>query len=218
MGKKIFVSYKYSDSKVKNLPGNILTTVRHYVDELQDMLSDEDHINKGEDDGESLKGFKDSTIESKLRGKIYDSSVTIVMISKGMKDPNKTENDQWIPWEISYSLKELTRDQKTSKTNAVLAVVIPDENGSYDYFITHDSICDCTNYNTPFLFGILSKNMFNQKKPDTRDCNGQKIYNGYFSYIHCVKWDDFKPDLNRYINIAYKIKENLEEYNISKNI
>jgi len=218
MGKKIFVSYKYSDSKVKNLLGNIFTTVRHYVDELQDLLSSEDHINKGENDGESLSDFKDATIESKLKGKIYDSSITIVMISKGMKDSNKTENDQWIPWEVAYSLKELTRDQKTSKTNAVLAIVLPDENGNYDYFLTYDSVCNCTNYNTPFLFGILNKNMFNQKKPETRDCNGQRIYNGYFSYIYCVKWDEFKTDLNKFIDIANNIKENLEEYNISKTV
>jgi hypothetical protein len=218
MGKKIFVTYKYSDSKVLAIPGNNFTTVRHYVDELQSLIEVEDHINKGEEDGEDLSDFKEGTITSRLRDKIFDSSITIVMISKGMKDPLKSEDDQWMPWEISYSLKELTRDGKTSKTNAVLAVVLPDENGSYDYFLTYNEKCNSTTYNTSFLFGILRNNMFNIKKADTRDCNGNTIYNGYFSYIHCVKWVLFKNDINTYIGIATKIKENKDDYNITKTV
>lgn len=101
MGKFFFVSYKYSDSQVQNLPNIASTTVRNYVDELQDMIEEEDHINKGEDDDESMESLADSTIGSKLGDKIFDSTVTIVMISKGMRE-NKPENEQWIPWEVSY--------------------------------------------------------------------------------------------------------------------
>ena len=220
MGRKIFVSYKYADSLVKSLSNDffVRTTARHYVDELQRLLSDDDHIYKGENDNESLSDFKDSTIYSKLRGKIFDSSITIVMISKGMKENYKLEKDQWIPWEISYSLRELTKGGNKSKTNAILAVILPDKNGLYDYFLTYDSECNCTNYNTPFLFNILNKNMFNKKNPDTTHCNGKAVFNGYFSYAHCVKWDIFKHEISKHIEIAFEIKENKDDYEIKKKI
>lgn len=218
MGRKIFISYKYSDARVQQLNANYNTKARHYVDRLQELLDDGDHINKGEQDGQSLADFSDEHIGSKLRDKIYDSSVTIVLISKGTKNPFENERNQWMPWEISYSLKEHSRDDRTSKTNAILAVALPDEYGSYEYYITQNTICNSRTLHTDFLFDIMSKNMFNTKVPATRDCNGNKIYTGHASYIETVKWSDFISNINYYIGVAVRINGNINNYNIVKSV
>lgn len=224
MGKKIFISYKYSDKLVRQLNGSTIyfpTTVRDYVDILQSKLDKSDHINKGEDDGENMSSLADSTIASKLGDKIFDSSVTIVFISKGMKDLSIPEEEQWIPWEISYSLKEQSRSYGRSKTNAMLAVVLPDNNDKYDYFITENrcNACTCRTLHTNILFKILQNNMFNQINKSTKDCtNGGEVYVGYSSYIYSVKWDNFINNINYYIDIAIKIWEKRSDYKIQKNI
>lgn len=234
--RKVFVSYKYSDSQVQDLdvyepvtyPPNsphtvrVPTTARHYVDKLTEVLEDDGQIYKGEDDDESMESLADSTIASKLGDKIFDSSVTIVLVSKGMKDPTLPEKEQWIPWEISYSLKIQTRaNHHRSKANGVIALVLPDENGSYEYYITHDNDCGCTNFNTPFLFELLSANMFNVLEPTRRECNGKWVYSGDHSYIQSVKWEDFvenSSSASKYIDKAIELRNKREEFDIRKKL
>lgn len=222
MGKNIFISYKYKDTYVRTLNNNISnpTIVRNYVDILQEKLRDRGNINLGEKDGEDLSNFKDSTIESKLRDKIFHSSLTIVLISKGMKDNNISEEEQWIPWEISYSLKEIKREDNISRTNALLGIVLPDNNNSYQYFIRDNncvSSCSCRTLKTDILFKILQKNMFNKKEKDfyKKECN---TFKGNPSYIYTVKWDDFINNMDKHINIAYEINNNISNYNIVKEV
>lgn len=220
MGRKIFTSYKYSDSNVESLPGKgwfESTTVRDYVDKFESLLEEEDDIYKGESDGEDLSDKYESEIEDHLKDRIYDSTVTVVFISKGMRE-NRPENDQWIPWEVCYSIKEITRGGRTSQSNAVLGVVLPDQNGSYDYFIRYDAECNCNNLETAILFPILKKNMFNQKNPTTSDCDGKTVFHGFSSYIHTVKWEDFENNYKHYIDIAVEINKNKENYNLCKKL
>ena len=62
MSRKIFVTYKYADRKVAALGSNQNTTARDFLNLLEEKLS-QDHIYKGEQDGQSLANFKESTIE-----------------------------------------------------------------------------------------------------------------------------------------------------------
>src|SRR3989339_6760 len=214
MARKIFVSYKHSDSGVQPLNLYGTSTARDYVDKLVELF-DGDHIYKGERDNDDLGAFKDETIASHLRDNIFDSSVTVVLISRNMKEIAKEDNDQWIPWEIAYSLREKTREGRTSLTNAMLAVVVPDEYGSYNYFVESlDCVhCNGIRWKTEILFSILGKNMFNRKKPNTIDCRGGScgtLHTGSnHSYIHPVRWDHFISDINFYINHVALINENI---------
>ena len=229
MEHKIFVSYKYADSNVKNISGNYYSadTVRTYVDKLSDYISETlDHIYKGEDDGEDLSKLSDDTIWEKLKDRIYDSTLTIVMISPGMKETWKPDRDQWIPWEISYSLKEISRKNISGRmvssfSNAMLAIVLPDRQGDYSYYTYNNNCCQtkCRTLRTGILFKIMSDNMFNIKLPDADVCNhNSKIYHGDSSYITSVKWEDFVKDPEGYIHKAYDIQSKINQYDITKEV
>ena len=217
MGRKIFVSYKHTDGQVQ--PNGYGCTARAYVNHLIDIFEG-DEIYKGEGN-EDLSEFKNETIRTRLKDRIHDSSITIVLISPGMKDPYLPESDQWIPWEISYSLKEITRNDRVSHPNAILAVVLPDMIGSYTYYLEDNTcpLCNCWTYKTGILFQILRKNMFNIKEPTFNGCRNHPantIFLGEFSYILSVRWDEFVSNRNSYIERAVAICNNMKSYNVVK--
>ena len=224
MARKVFVSYKYADELVADLKKRTLgfegeniifvprkTKARDYVDLLQDKIG-KDHINLGEKDGESLVDFSDGSIETSLKSKIRQSSVTIVLISKGMKTSDN-ENDQWIPWEVSYSLRTVPTGGYTKQMNAILGIVLPDETGTYDWYYRN-------NY-TSKLFKLLKDNTFNLKEKKYRECNGIKIHiTSEPSFFKTVKWSDFMHGTmyNSYIETAINIKNNKGQYDFHINL
>ena len=227
MGKKIFVSYKYADDQVKNLFNGVNSTVRDYVDKFEDKLDPLDDIFKGESDGEDLSDLSDDTIWEKLKDRIYDSSVTVIFISPGMKESEKSDRDQWIPWEVSYSLKETSRknrngDAVTSHSNAMIAVVLPDENGSYSYYLETKNCCSggCITHHINKLFTIIKKNKFNRTKNSSkRTCDTEEtIWTGTCSYIEAVKWSNFIADYQKYIESAVDRQDHIDEYNLQKEV
>ncbi|MGM8871001.1 TIR domain-containing protein [Psychrobacter sp. 2Y5] len=208
MAKKIFISYKHGDTSVRSL-GNTwsseLTKARDYVNIIESHFENTgDHIYKGERNNESLAEFKRDTIRGRLADKIYDSTVTIVLLSPNMKEWMSLEKDQWIPWEISYSLREKSRNGIPSKPNAILAIILPDRNGSYEYA-----------RNPNFGFGIINKNRNNleYRYPTKMFKSGCSE-----SYILMPTWEKFTSNYNGWIEAALEIRQNIDKYDISKSV
>ncbi len=224
MARKIFVSYKHEDNQVAHpFLAGASATARDYVDSLQQYFEGQ-HIYKGERDDEDLSHFTDETIASHLRENIFDSSVTLVLVSKGMKEM-LPEKDQWIPWEIAYSLREKTKDGQVSRPNAMLALVLPDELGNYEHFVSPLCNLGCYRWKNNNTFEIVGKNMFNRRSPITT----QDIGHGHntlewihlgdnHSYIHPVHWHSFVANPEKYINIATHINDNIDDFDITKQI
>ncbi len=181
----VFVSYKYHDSNVKPLSSGT-TTVRNYVNHLERMFDRSKKVYyRGEKDGNNLADLSEDTIRQYLSNKIFYTTVTIVLMSPNMYDRSIPENKQWIPWEISYSMKETRRESGKSHMNAVLAVVLPDRNGRYDYAVEYHG-CHQT-IHTDRFFPIIRKNMFNVKEPEICSCEcGCLVHRGACSYIPIV--------------------------------
>ena len=216
MGKGIFISYKYGDRTVHGLR----KTVRNYVDDLQGLLDKKDYEDKGEPDNLDLSQFPKNEIQKELAKRMFYSSVTIVLISPNMKESYKRERTQWVPWEASYSLQTRHRKGGISKSNAMIAVVLPDANSSYRYYIEENICPDCSaiTLRTDTLFPILKNNMFNIKNPEYSDCPKHEpgtIFSGESSYIESVKWNDFKANINHYIDKAIERQSNRNAYQIN---
>ena len=228
MGYKIFVSYKYHDTSVYPLTTDEnylnISKVRDYVDVLEDYFDSTSHIYKGESDDEDLSYLSESTIWEKLKDRIYDSSITIVMISPNMKIPYRPEHSQWIPWEIAYSLRETTRNDRTSHSNAILAVVLPDISHQYEYFtspFSYQQPDDCWHSGEDPVFSIIRKNMNNELGYSDPLLSSNGIFSVSAkdgSYIPSVTWNEFILRPNHYIECAVQHKENIASYKICKEV
>lgn len=200
MARKTFISYKYSES-------------RDLRDKIIEKMGDDASYYKGEtSDSPDLTDLKTDTIKSKLKDMIYDTSVTIVILSPNMKESN------WIDWEIEYSLKEITREDRTSRMNGIVAVV-QKVNGNYDWLINHTTNIhgtSCITYNSDKIFPIIYDNNFNSNPPQWHcdECKTYDYLNG--GYITFVKEDEFLSNINHYIENAYEKSQHEENYNIKK--
>ena len=141
------------------------------------------------------------------------------MISPNKMNNYRSDRSQWIPWEVSFSLKETTRNDRTSHTNAVLAIVLPDSSGSYEYYFSKTA-CGSTTHHTDRLFKIIRDNKFNIKSPNRQLCPQCLNYHYYgnCSYIEAIKWSDFILMPDYYINQAVERQNNKYLYTIVKEV
>lgn len=192
MAHKTFISYKYSEAQ--ELRDRIIVS-----------LGDDAIYYKGEtSDSPDLTDTSTDNIKRNLRDMMYDTSVTIVIISPNMK------KSKWIDWEIEYCLKNSTRKDRTSHTNGIVGVIMK-YNGGYDWFKTtvkNRDGCFSASYKEDLVYDIINNNRFNQN-PKKYICNVCKtVYALSGSYIALVEEDEFLSNPTKYIDNAYEKSEN----------
>lgn len=199
MAHKTFISYKYDEAQ--DLRNSIITA-----------LGDDATYYKGEtSESPDLTDTSTETIKKHLTDMMYDTSVTIVIISPNMK------KSKWIDWEIEYCLKRITRKDRTSQRNGVVGVIQKDKDkGDYSWFenhITNSDGCRVLTYNEEKVFDIIKNNRFNQKPKvyACPICHCVNALNG--SYIAYVREEDFLNSPTFYINNAFEKSEN-DDYEI----
>ncbi len=192
MAHKVFISYKWSES-------------RELRDEIIEKLGKDASYYKGEtSDSPDLTDTSTENIKKNLADMMYDTSVTIVIISPNMK------KSKWIDWEIQYCLKNITRKDRTSHTNGIVGVIMK-YNGGYDWFktkVTHSDGCVSTSYQSDKVYDIVNNNRFNQN-PKVYSCDTCKTVDALSgSYIAYVEEEDFLKNPTKYIDNAYDKSEN----------
>ncbi|MBP7359776.1 MAG: TIR domain-containing protein [Prevotella sp.] len=192
MAHKTFISYKFSEA----------TELR---DRIIKAMGDAAQYYQGEtSDSPDLTDTTTENIKRVLRDMMYDTSVTIVIISP------KIKSSKWIDWELQYSLSKHTRSGRESQTNGVVAV-IQKVNGSYNWFHYTKKNKDgheVSMYITDLVYDIINNNRFNQT-PIVYSCPVCRCVNEMTgSYISFVEEDAFLKDIDKYIDNAYDKSEN----------
>ena len=192
MAHKTFISYKYSEAQ--NLRDRIIET-----------LGEDSKYYKGEtSDSPDLTDTSTENIKNKLKDMMYDTSVTIVIIS-----PNMILS-KWIDWELEYCLKSIKRKERTSHTNGIVGIIMK-VNGDYSWFKKTGINCHMTStvsYDMDKVYSIISKNHFNSS-PEIWHCDTCKCFDYlYGSYITFVEEETFLNNPNKYIDNAYEKSEN----------
>lgn len=197
---KTFISYKYSEA-------------RRLRDDIIEKLGPDAKYYQGEtSESPDLTDYTTETIREHLKDMIFDSTVTIVIIS-----PNMIKS-KWIDWEIEYSLREYSRNGRKSKSNGVVGVVMK-VNGGYSWLRSETIHSDGHRsvYNDESkLYKIINDNRFNET-PKVYHCNECKtvdVLTG--SYISIVTEDEFLANPTKYINNAYEKCQSIDKYIISK--
>lgn len=192
MAHKTFISYKYSEAQ-------------DLRDRIIKAMGDDASYYMGEtSDSPDLTDTSTENIKKHLCDMMYNTSVTIVIISPHIKE------SKWIDWEIEYSLSRYTRKGRTSHRNGVVGV-IQKVNGSYDWFkfkVIKPDGHQLNDYHNELLYPIIRNNRQNQVPPvyHCEVCKSIDALTG--SYIAFVEEDEFIANYDKYIDNAYDKSEN----------
>jgi hypothetical protein len=200
MARKTFISYKYSEAQ--GLRDTIIA-----------KLGKDAQFYQGETSSSAdLTDTKTENIKKVLTDMMHGTSVTIVIISPNIKQ------SKWIDWEIEYCLKEITRQDRTSKTNGIVCV-IQKIGGGYSWFKGSNQQadgCSSSSYFEHLVYDIIKNNRYNQnpKKYTCNSCRSIDALTG--SYISYVEEDTFLSDPQKYIENAFEKSEDIDGYDLVK--
>ena len=202
MARKTFISYKYSEA----------CGVR---DDILAALGDDATYYQGETaDSPVLTDASTENIKKKLKDMMHGTSVTIVVIS-----PNLTKS-QWIDWELAYSLKEITRSDRTSRTNGIVGVIMKYK-GGYSWLVkseSRDDGCSVRTIDASYLYEIINKNRYNVKGGNYACAHCKTCSQLDGSYIALIEEETFVKDPVKYIENAFEKSKNIENYKITKEV
>ncbi len=201
MARKTFISYKFSEAS-------------NLRDEIIESLGDDASYYQGETaDSPDKTDTSTDNIKEHLKEMIFDTSVTILVVSPNIK------SSKWIDWEIEYSLKEMKRADRTSRSNGIVGV-IQKVDASYDWLITtseNEDGCTTTSHQTSKLYPIINKNRFNLTSDDKYSCPHCQSYSQLDgSYISLIKEEIFLKDPSKYIENAYEKSQKIGDFKIVK--
>lgn len=185
MAHKTFISYVYGEAN-------------ELRDKIYKAFGNEKPFYRGETaESRDLGDLQKETIKKELSSMIYDTSVTIVILSPSMR------KSKWMDWEIKYSLRNKTRNDRTSHPNGIVGVIMK-YNGRYDWFKynkrNYKGIVE-TKYREEYLLPIIKKNRYNQNSQQKYDDETKKEL--YGSYISFVEEEEFILCPKFYIDNAY---------------
>lgn len=201
MARKTFISYKYSEAQ-------------ELRDQIIDALGEDATYYQGETaDTPDLTDTSTENIKNNLKDMMFDTSVTIVIISP------KMIASKWIDWEIEYTLKEISRDGRTSKTNWIVGEIMK-SNNSYEWLIssrTNEDGCSIRNIDDSKLYKVINSNRYNLTGDDKYACKRCKTYTQLEgSYISLIEEESFIKDMEKYIENAYEKSQKLDSYELTK--
>lgn len=197
MGHKVFVSYKFSDAAGTR-------------DDIITALKGNGSYYKGEMGYKALD-VADNTMKQYLGSMIFDSTVTVVIVS-----PNVNQS-RWVDWEIKYSLENHTRRDRSSGRNGIVCVI----QKQIDYSSPKSVYFSGYNENSNWAYNryqggkdlrqnVLPSLIWRNMKDSFQD---SKTYRGYLGvdesntdrkdYCIVVAESTFLRNPNKYIDEAY---------------
>lgn len=201
MARKTFIAYKYSEAQGLR-------------DKIIKALGEDAMFYRGETaDSPDLTDTSTENIKKNLKDMIHGTSVTIVIVSPNVKQ------SKWIDWEIEYSLKEIERKDRVSRTNGVVGVIMKSD-GGYDWLLSHKTNadgCSSRNIDSDRLYNIINNNRYNLNTDTKYACAVCKTFDQlHGSYIALIEEDVFLKDPDRYIENAYTKSTDIINYDITK--